>query len=50
MKISRPTFHRVLGSARKKVAEALINGKAIRIEGGNFGLASQRFRCKGDGE
>jgi predicted DNA-binding protein (UPF0251 family) len=49
MRISRPTFHRVLESARRKVADALINGKAVRIEGGNFALASQRFRCRRDG-
>jgi len=49
MHISRPTFHRVLGSARRKVADALINGKAIRIEGGNFALPSQVFRCRRDG-
>jgi predicted DNA-binding protein (UPF0251 family) len=49
MRISRPTFHRVLESARRKVADALINGKAVRIEGGNFALASQRFRCHRDG-
>ncbi|GAG37530.1 unnamed protein product, partial [marine sediment metagenome] len=48
-RISRPTFHRILGSARQKIADGFINGKAIRIEGGNFALASQRFRCRGDG-
>ena len=32
MKISQPTFARLLGSANKKVAEAIIKGKAIRIE------------------
>jgi len=31
MKISQPTFARILGSAHKKVAEAIIKGKAIRI-------------------
>lgn len=36
MKVSRPTFQRVLSSARKKIADALLNGKALRIEGGNF--------------
>lgn len=49
MRISRPTFHRVLESARRKVADALINGKAVRIEGGNFALPSQLFRCRRDG-
>ena len=45
MHISRPTFHRVLESARKKVAESLITGKAIRIDGGKFEMATSRFRC-----
>jgi len=45
MSISRPTFHRVLESARSKLADALLNGKAIRIEGGNFEMAMRRFRC-----
>ncbi len=49
MHISRPTFHRVLGAAREKLADALINGKAIQIEGGNFGLPQSRFRCNNDG-
>ncbi|HSV94586.1 MAG TPA: DUF134 domain-containing protein [Spirochaetia bacterium] len=32
MKISQPTFARILDSANQKIADALINGKAIRIE------------------
>jgi predicted DNA-binding protein (UPF0251 family) len=32
MKISQPTFARILGSAHKKVANAIIKGKAIRIQ------------------
>ena len=34
MRISRPTFSRIVASARKKVADGLVNIKAIRIEGG----------------
>ncbi|OGS35378.1 MAG: hypothetical protein A2293_03230 [Elusimicrobia bacterium RIFOXYB2_FULL_49_7] len=34
MKVSRPTFARIASSARKKLADALVNIKAIRIEGG----------------
>ena len=49
MKISRSTFHRLVESARSKVAEALVNGKAIRIEGGNYELAARRFQCSDDG-
>ena len=45
MSISRSTFSRLLDSARKKIADALLNGKAIRIEGGNFEMAVRRFRC-----
>ena len=45
MNISRPTFHRVLGAARGKLANALLNGKAMRIEGGNFEMATRRFYC-----
>ena len=32
MKISQPTFHRILKQARKKIARALINGHTIRID------------------
>jgi len=45
MSVSRSTFARVLASARQKMADALLNGKAIRIEGGNFEMALSRFRC-----
>ena len=34
MKISRATFARIVEEARKKVADALIHGKALRLEGG----------------
>ncbi len=36
MRVSRPTFQRILLAAREKVADSLVTGKAIRIEGGNF--------------
>ncbi|MFH0773780.1 MAG: DUF134 domain-containing protein [bacterium] len=32
MNISQPTFARILDSAQKKVAGAIVQGKAIRIE------------------
>lgn len=32
MQISQPTFNRIIKSARKKIADALINGKAIELE------------------
>jgi len=36
MKISQPTFFRLLDSARKKIADAIVKGKAIKIEGGSY--------------
>ena len=46
MKVSRQTFGRIIESAHKKVAEALVKGKALKIEGGEFEMASTRkFRC-----
>ena len=38
MGISQPTFHRILSEAHRKIAEAFVEGKAIRIEGGNYEL------------
>ncbi len=49
MGISRATFHHVLKSARSKVADAILNGKAMRVEGGVFALPGGRFRCRRDG-
>ena len=46
MNISRPTFQRVLASARQKIADAILNGKAVSIKGGNFEMAFHRFRCR----
>jgi len=45
MNISQSTFSRLLDSARQKIADALLNGKAISIEGGNYEMAVRRFRC-----
>ncbi len=45
MQVSRPTFQRILLSAREKVADSLIKGKAIRIEGGNFTRNICPVRC-----
>jgi hypothetical protein len=41
MKISRPTFSRIVSSACKKVTDALVNVKAIRIEGGCCTIAGK---------
>ncbi len=36
MDISQSTFHRIITEAHRKIAEAFVDGKAIRIEGGNY--------------
>lgn len=36
MGVSRATFGRIIEQARKAVADALIHGKAISVEGGNY--------------
>lgn len=48
MEVSRATFGRIIEHARKTVADALINGKAINVEGGNYRIGEKErlFRCK----
>lgn len=49
MKISRQTFGRILDFAHRKVAEAVVEGKALRIEGGKISVVdttvARRFEC-----
>lgn len=45
MQISRGTFQRILSAARFKVAQALIEGRMLRFEGGNFKLAVRHLCC-----
>jgi predicted DNA-binding protein (UPF0251 family) len=42
MGVSRATFGRIIQKARKILADALINGKAIRIEGGKYTLIREQ--------
>lgn len=46
MSVSRGTFQRILYSARHKVAEALLTGKSIVIEGGNYEVSHQHCEAK----
>jgi uncharacterized protein len=46
MNISRPTFTRIYNRALKLIAEAFIEGKAIEIEGGNYKLDKDWYRCR----
>ena len=65
MGVSRPTFSRIVDAARRKIAEAIVHGRALKIEGGPvFERARRRCgkcsaewvgppecpRCRGTGE
>ena len=39
MMVSQPTLSRILKFARKKISDAIISGKAIKIEGGNYSFS-----------
>lgn len=46
MNVSRQTFGRIVDSARRKTAQALIKGQALRIEGGKVEMKGVRqFTC-----
>jgi len=49
MDVSRPTFARIYESARRKIASAFIQGKAIVFEGGKVYFDSEWFSCKSCG-
>ena len=49
MGVSRATFHQILKSAHAKLADAIVSGKAIRVEGGTVAFPGGRFRCRNDG-
>ena len=42
MSVSRTTFSRIIESAHRKVADAIVHGKALRIEGGPVHLTARR--------
>jgi len=46
MDISRPTFTRLYNKARKTIAKAFVEGKAIIIKGGNFITDDYWYKCK----
>jgi uncharacterized protein len=47
MNISRQTFGRIIAAAHKKIADVLINGKALKIEGGDVAIREMKsFTCR----
>jgi uncharacterized protein len=49
MEVSRPTFARIYESARRKVAQAFVQGKAIVFEGGKVYFDTEWYSCKNCG-
>jgi len=47
MNVSQPTFHRILSEARRKIACALVCGRAIRIHGGTYRMDAASGRIFG---
>lgn len=50
MNISRPTFTRLIRSARQKVAKCIIEGHELIIKGGNIELLNTLHHCRDCGE
>lgn len=49
MVVSRTTITNIYDSARFKIADALIHGKSLLIDGGEFILCEHNKRCCGKG-
>ncbi len=49
MDVSRPTLTRIYARARQKIAEALVMGKQIIIEGGKIYFDSDWYKCNACG-
>ena len=47
MNVSRPTFTRICDKARRTLATALVEGKALFIEGGTYQTEDYWYRCEG---
>lgn len=46
MNLAQSTFQRILTAARAKLSRAIIEGKALRIEGGNYLVSKSVLTCK----
>ena len=50
MRVSRQTFGNILACARRKLADAVVNGKAVRIADGPAGTPARPFKGRGNGK
>lgn len=49
MKVARTTVQRIYNEARRKIAQSLVEGQMLRVEGGNFQVCENvpvHLRCK----
>ncbi|MFQ3579269.1 MAG: DUF134 domain-containing protein, partial [Bacteroidales bacterium] len=46
MEVSRPTLTRIYNSALNKIAQALVEGKSLIIDGGNFVMPKEWYKCR----
>mgnify|MGYP000048595870 FL=1 len=49
MEVSRQTYGRILARARSIISEALVTGKALKIEGGDYEFRGMGRRHRGGG-
>ena len=50
MEISRPTFTRLIEEARKKIADFILNGKLLNVDGGNIHFRNNIIKCQNCGQ
>ena len=46
MTISQPTLNRIIKSARFKIANVIVNGQALILEGGTISIQCRIFKCQ----
>lgn len=50
MGVSRPTFTRLIEKSRKKIADFIIEGRLLLIDGGNIHFRNNIYRCRACGQ
>ena len=46
MEVARTTVQAIYTTARKKIADALVNGRPLKIAGGNYKVCAQQKCCR----
>lgn len=45
MGVARSTIQRIYDDARKKIADSMVNGKILKIQGGKYKLCDDTLKC-----